>query len=53
VLAITNTYVEMDFNHPLAGTDLKFEGEIVGIREATKEELAHGHAHGADGHAQH
>jgi FKBP-type peptidyl-prolyl cis-trans isomerase SlyD len=53
VLAITNTYVEMDFNHPLAGTDLKFEGEIVGIREATTEELAHGHAHGADGQAHH
>ncbi len=53
VLAITNTYVEMDFNHPLAGTDLKFEGEIVGIREATADELAHGHAHGADGNAHH
>jgi len=50
VLAITNEFVEMDFNHPLAGTDLKFEGEVIGIREATAKELTHGHAHEADGH---
>ena len=53
VIAITDTYVEMDFSHPLAGTDLHFEGEILGIREATPEELSHGHAHGDDGAHQH
>jgi FKBP-type peptidyl-prolyl cis-trans isomerase SlyD len=50
VLAITNEFVEMDFNHPLAGTDLKFEGKVIGIREATAKELTHGHAHEANGH---
>ncbi|MES2380687.1 MAG: peptidylprolyl isomerase [Bacteroidota bacterium] len=53
VVDITDEYVEMDFNHPLAGIDLKFEGKILNIREATQEELSHGHAHGADGHHDH
>jgi FKBP-type peptidyl-prolyl cis-trans isomerase SlyD len=35
----------MDFNHPLAGNDLFFAGKITEIREATDEELSHGHAH--------
>ena len=42
--------VKMDFNHPLAGTDLHFQGEILDIREATEDELAHGHVHGEHGH---
>ena len=43
--------VKMDFNHPLAGLDLHFKGEILGSREATKEEVDHGHVHtGQDGH---
>ena len=37
--------VVMDFNHPLAGSSLYFKGEITGIREATDEELLHGHLH--------
>lgn len=37
--------VTVDFNHPLAGKDLVFEVEIVGLRPATQEELAHGHVH--------
>lgn len=43
--------VKMDFNHPLAGLDLHFKGEVLGSREATKEEVDHGHVHtGKDGH---
>lgn len=43
--------VHMDFNHPLAGFDLYFEGKIESIREAEAEEIAHGHVHGPGGHA--
>lgn len=37
---ITDTYVKMDFNHPMAGLDLYFTGKIVEVREATEKELA-------------
>ena len=40
-----DTAVTMDFNHPLAGHALHFAGEIVSVREATPEEIAHGHVH--------
>ena len=40
--------VVVDGNHMLAGQNLKFHVEIVAIREATEEELAHGHVHGED-----
>ena len=39
-----------DFNHALAGKSLTFEVEVAEVREATEEELAHGHAHGPGGH---
>lgn len=42
--------VHMDFNPPLAGYDLFFEGKIMSIREAEKEEIEHGHVHGPGGH---
>ncbi|TFV95515.1 peptidylprolyl isomerase [Algoriphagus kandeliae] len=42
--------VHMDFNPPLAGYDLHFEGKIEGVRDADPEELEHGHAHGPGGH---
>ena len=42
---VTESAVTMDFNHPLAGTDLHFSGEVTEIREATEEELSHGHIH--------
>jgi FKBP-type peptidyl-prolyl cis-trans isomerase SlyD len=40
----------MDFNHPLAGMDLQFSGAVLSVREATIDELAHGHVHGESGH---
>lgn len=45
ILEIEDEVVKMDFNHPMAGSDLHFTGEVTEIREATEEELAHGHAH--------
>ena len=42
--------VHIDGNHPLAGKDLFFDIEITEKREATEEEMAHGHAHGPGGH---
>jgi peptidylprolyl isomerase len=45
VAEIKEDTVIMDFNHPLAGKDLTFEVEVVEVREATKEELEHGHTH--------
>lgn len=45
--------VFIDGNHPLAGETLQFDVEILGVREATADELAHGHAHGPDGHHHH
>lgn len=50
VLEIADNYVEMDFNHPLADHNLHFVGEILEIREASPEELDHGHVHGPGGH---
>ena len=45
VLEVKEEVVVMDFNHMLAGADLHFAGEVVGVREATEEELTHGHVH--------
>jgi len=42
--------VDVDLNHPMAGKDLEFDIEVVEVREASAEELAHGHVHGAGGH---
>ena len=46
VAEVKTDTVIMDFNHPLAGDDLYFSGAVVDVREATPEELTHGHIHG-------
>jgi FKBP-type peptidyl-prolyl cis-trans isomerase SlyD len=43
--------ITIDFNHPLAGKDLNFNVELIDVRDASLEELAHGHVHGGDGHS--
>jgi FKBP-type peptidyl-prolyl cis-trans isomerase SlyD len=50
ILEITDEHIKMDFNHPLAGTDLHFSIEVLDVREATDEEIDHGHVHGEHGH---
>ena len=40
----------LDFNHPLAGHTLTFDVELLNLRDATSEELSHGHVHGSGGH---
>ena len=49
ILTIDEEAVQMDFNHPMAGNDLFFKGQVTEVREATEEELNHGHVHGNDG----
>ena len=50
VTRVQGDMVTIDGNHPLAGQNLNFEVEIVGVREPTSEELEHGHVHGPGGH---
>ncbi len=45
VKEIKEDAVTMDFNHPLAGNSLFFKGEITHVRQATEEEINHGHVH--------
>ncbi len=42
--------VDVDSNHPLAGKTLEFDVEILEVRDASTEELEHGHVHGPGGH---
>jgi len=46
VLEVSDQAVKMDFNHPLAGEDLHFQGEVLEVREATDEEIAALFSHG-------
>jgi FKBP-type peptidyl-prolyl cis-trans isomerase SlyD len=50
VVRLTETGAILDANHPLAGKTLHFNVEVVEVRDATQEELSHGHVHGAGGH---
>lgn len=45
VLGYDDETVTMDFNHPLAGHQLHFSGKIIDVRDATAEEISHGHVH--------
>ena len=49
VIEVSEEEVIVDGNHPLAGVPLKFDVEVVDIREPTQEELEHGHVHGEGG----
>lgn len=49
IIEIHPDTVLMDFNHPLAGKVMHFSGHVISVREATKEELEHGHVHGEGG----
>jgi len=50
VVGVDGDTVKMDGNHPLAGVALNFDVKVVDVREATAEELEHGHVHGPGGH---
>lgn len=50
VLDVAQNTVKLDFNHRLAGKTLNFSGEIVDVREASEDEISHGHVHGPGGH---
>lgn len=50
VTDVDDEWVTVDGNHELAGMDLRFELKVADVRNATDEEIAHGHVHGPDGH---
>src|ERR1700744_3289957 len=53
VVSVAEDSVIVDLNHPMAGQELRFKGNILNVRPATPEELAQGHEHGPDGHHHH
>jgi FKBP-type peptidyl-prolyl cis-trans isomerase SlyD len=53
VTKVEGENVTVDANHPLAGMALSFDVDVKDIRQATKEELEHGHVHGPGGHHHH
>lgn len=50
VVEVEKDTITVDGNHPLAGVELHFDVTIKSIRDASQEELAHGHVHGEGGH---
>lgn len=53
ITSVEDETITIDFNHPLAGKNLNFDIELLDVRDATAEELSHGHVHGAGGHHHH
>lgn len=53
VVKVGKFQATVDANHPFAGKDLVFDVEITAVRDATPDEIAHGHAHGIDGSSGH
>lgn len=53
ITKIHGDQVTVDGNHPLSGLDLTFSIEVTEVRDATSEEIDHGHAHGVGGHHHH
>ncbi len=51
IVKVEGDDVYLDGNHPLSGQTLFFDIEVTEVRDATPEEIAHGHAHGAHGHS--
>jgi len=49
VVDMTDDTITVDGNHPLSGIELKFEVEVIEVRDATADELEHGHVHGEGG----
>lgn len=50
ITEVKENEVTVDFNHPLAGKNLEFQVELVDKRDATEDEVQHGHVHGPGGH---
>ncbi len=50
IIKVGHTMATVDTNHPMAGKTLMFDIEVASVREASAEEMAHGHAHGPGGH---
>ena len=50
VMEVHDEHVVVDGNHPLAGVELNFDVTVVDVRDASAEEIEHGHAHGPEGH---
>jgi len=50
ITAVGEKTATVDMNHPLAGETLHFDVEVMDVRDATAEEMEHGHVHGAGGH---
>jgi FKBP-type peptidyl-prolyl cis-trans isomerase SlyD len=53
VVGVAGNDVTVDANHPLAGYHLNFDVKVVDVRDATQEEIHHGHVHGPGGHHHH
>lgn len=50
VMDVADDNITVDGNHPLAGVNLNFGVKVIDVREATTEEIDHGHVHGPGGH---